>query len=158
MSVERYIFIHYPLRYVDILSKKRALGCIGFTWLYATLGTGTFVVVARPGFIRLHTIEVTEASPTFYTYFMVPNFFILSLTILVLNVKIAVTAWKQSKRIQTDAAVQQQNQDMISNQIEITNFKMLVTVVGVSLLLIMASSLIWIQSYIGYRARSVSTG
>ena len=86
------------------------------------------MAVCRPGFIRLQTSAASEASPTFYFYFIVPNFLILSSTILLLNVKIAVTAWKQSKRIQTDNVVQQQNQVMMSNQMKIT--KMLTTVVG----------------------------
>ena len=52
----------------------------------------------------------------------------MSLTILLLNVKIAITAWKQSKHIRDEISTQQQNQAMMPNQMKIT--KMLVAVVG----------------------------
>ena len=142
VSVDRYIFIHHPLRYLDIMTKKRVKCSISFIWVYAGLVCGLFIAVASPEFIRLQTIRAVTianvASPVFYNSVVVPHFLIVSSAILFLNVKIAVTAWKQSKRIQTDNVVQhiqtdknvqQQNQVMMSNEMKIT--KMLVTVVGV---------------------------
>ncbi len=144
ISVDRYIFIHYPLRYLDIMTKKRSVYCICFIWLYVGILDTIFVAISWSGFLRLRTSSLYIASPTFYYSIIVSHFMILSSIILVLNVKIAITACKQSKRIHADGSVQQQNQAMVSNQMKIT--KMLATVVGL-FYVTFVPSVVWGFSY-----------
>ncbi len=100
ISVERFIFIHRPLYYYNVVTGRRIVTCLTILWLYFTLGVLSFFIIAIP---QLNQSGVCNLRLVIYPCLncvMQPHFWTFSLIIIVLSLKIGHTAYKQHRAIQ----------------------------------------------------------
>ncbi len=127
ISIDRFIYIHFPLRYHDIVTEPRTRLVIGLSWLYIilmtslALGLGNQLEYGMPCDIRVFI------HPLVFTIVITCNVIVLLLITLVLYLSIGYTAIKQSRQVQ--AATEEEQKSAARGQMKVT--KMLGMVVGI---------------------------
>ena len=125
ISVDRYIYIHNPLRYHEIVKIRNIIGCIVCMWLYLITIMITVVIISADVMIETKMCSMTVASPVLYMSLVLSHFGLLSIITLTIYCKIAYTAYQQSRRIQTETLVTDHGSSV---QLKIT--KMMGLVIG----------------------------
>ena len=126
ISVDRFIHVFHPLRYEDILTRKRTLIVIGFLWSSVTLWSflpffglaPKLMYVPKKGTLCIWSV-ILYISYLRATMFLV----VISVCIaIIIHVYIAVTACKQALRIHTETQfTNERNSQMIRTaQLKIT--------------------------------------
>ncbi len=130
ISIDRFIYIHTPLRYYDIVTEKKTKLALGISWLYTVVmtslafGLGTQLEDGMPCDMRVFV------HPLVFTITVTANVILLSLTTIILYIYIGYTAIKQSKQIH-DVNTDADQKKSAKAQMKIT--KMLGMVIGIYL-------------------------
>lgn len=86
ISIDRYICIHYPFRYANLMSTRKALLLVSFSWLYGLFNysVGKFARLDRTSYVLMMTILA----------YLIPLF-----VIMLAYIRIAMVAGRQASRI-----------------------------------------------------------
>ena len=124
ITMDRYLYITKPLRYIDIVTNRKALNISTFVFLFCLISS-FFTVYNGSSIMKRPCSPVQVWNGDIVRYFMVPLFVFAILMIIALYGKIAHISWKARK---TDVqAMPQHNQSGAQNKIT----KVIVPVIGV---------------------------
>lgn len=136
IAIDRSIYIHFPLKYHDVVTNKRVIIVIIISWIYTGLALLIAIFSSLSLYLDHRICVLSEISPTLYNTVMFPQFALLSALSLILYCKISYTAYKQSRQIQ-DAGMNAVEGE--SAQTRIT--RMMATIMGVYFLLNLPTTL-----------------
>ena len=99
ISIERFIFISFPLQYALIVTKQRATIAIVVIWsvtIFPTAVSFAFSPQLKKG---MKCIAIDMLPPPILFYFCMPSFFLCAAAMVCLYLKIWIIARKQAKQI-----------------------------------------------------------
>ncbi len=135
ISVERFIFLHYPLHYPNVLTMNRMRIWLCTLWLAGLL----FGLVLSP---TAHDVEPGtlcdfrgQTRKDIYKFIVLPHYAIFSAVTVLLYIKIAILSWKYARKIAASASTSDNSASgyISKHQLKIT--KMLGLVLGIYFIL-----------------------
>ncbi len=109
ISLDRFLFIAYPLRYIVWVTNKKVLSLVGLTWLYSLLGCSLTMHFANRLSHDLPCRYSIFLKPAVFYGFFLSQFMIITVTVIILYICIACMAWSQTKKIYISIANMQVN-------------------------------------------------
>ena len=136
ISVDRYIFIRYPLRYHTIVTHTKIFVILAITWVYFAFAVPFTMYLSNHLTVGMPCKYVLFLHPVVYYFFLMPQFLILLTLTIAFFIAIARIAHKQKIAVavelqSTDSA--QAAASLKSNKIA----KMMGAILGVYLISIM---------------------
>ncbi len=129
VAVDRFIFIHRPLHYYAIITKKAVFLWLGISWAYFTAICILSVALVSPEIYRLGTCDLNISKHPFnVSYLIQVHFWVISVVTWFLYIRISYTAYKHDRKIR-----QEGRHPNVSAGRRIT--KMMASVIGVYLVL-----------------------
>ncbi len=144
IAVDRFVFIHKPLHYYTLITKKRVALWLGISWTYLVLMCVTVIILSSPEMYRIGVCELY----LYKTYCLMdciiqPYFWVISTVTLILYIQISYTAYKHGQRIQ--------NSGIANNPVrKIT--KMMASVIGIYFVLYLPIILVSLVGILEYNA------
>ncbi len=99
ISVERYIFVHRPLRYYSVVTKIRIQTCLLIFWIYWVILLISFIIVAIPQVKDIGVCSLAVIDYPCLNCVVQPQFWMFAIPTVILFSRIGYTAYKQSRAI-----------------------------------------------------------
>ncbi len=99
ISLDRFVFIHRPLRYSTLMTKRRVLVLLSLIWVYTCSLTVALNVLSVADKRETGYCDLVDSSPLLAFWVFQPTFWVSSCCIVLMYSSIAFMAYKQRKRV-----------------------------------------------------------